>query len=97
MICYKGHTDWSLAVTRSLTWVALMNEEHEVKNFRRKTEGMGLLREDDKHGTEPSEPNREQDIRISKSWGQRRWHWLGGLIQQLCPRFPISNIALLPC
>lgn len=46
MICYKGHTDWSLAVTiRSLTWVALMNEEHEVKNFRRKTEGMGLLRD----------------------------------------------------
>lgn len=33
-ICLKGHTDWSWAVTaihKLLTWVALMNEEHEVK------------------------------------------------------------------
>lgn len=41
-ICLKGHTDWSLAVTaihKSLTWVALMNEEQEVKTLGGKHRG----------------------------------------------------------
>lgn len=35
---FKGHTDWSSAVTaihKSLKRVSLMNEEHEVKDSRR--------------------------------------------------------------
>ena len=75
-----------------------MNEEHKVNDSRRKIQRKWTFcREDYKCGTDPSEQRKEQDIRISKPWGQKRWPQPRGLIQHGCPRFPISNMALLKC
>lgn len=99
-ICFKGHIDWSWALTaiqKSMTWVALMNEEHEVKTIWEENTEETLCREDYKFGTGPSAQNKEQDagslilrVGVDGSYQEAPFNMSSR-------RFPISKAGLLKC